>query len=372
MVKKETTNSLLALAAIVVIAAIVGWGLGLIGGEPEVKVKYIPTPAQVSGGGAGEQPAAPPNAVSSTLFDADGYGKYRPAILNPLNTTTNEYKAATILVYKLVNGAEKFYDTVTTVTTGHVTQANALKIVGLDSNGNLQKYVAYVPASDASMTSGRFEFTAAGDVSPTYYIPDQAGLIFKVYDDTAKAYLYGNNETSAGGLHGTGATFNGTVTTDTKAKVGTGGNFDYIIYFETNGTAATDTQFTDQSFLIAIDAQDLSDWKEPTLTLPGATITKLASGGYNDKISNNGNDWVYKVEVNGKPLVVKDAFQKLSIQMYAKAGVDPTDSVAVSFITGGWYQETNGENMKQDTHKDDTSNTAVYTAQTITLQFTTT
>ena len=358
------------LTVVIVLAAVVLiLGLAYLSQPTEVK-QTTPEKASLADTDGGDQPAPTPSqAIPVAMFDADGYGKYRPAVVNPLNTTATEYKAVTIRVYKLNDNVEEFYDTVTTVTTGHITQANALKISGYGSSGAIQRYVAYVPASDESITSARYEFTAAGDVAPKYNVPEQAALIFKVYDETAKAYVYGNNETTAGGLKATGATFNGTSATGTEASVSTGGNYEYTIYLETNGSAASDKQFTDQSFLVAIDAQDLSDWQEPTLSMAGATVTKLSSGQYNDKIRNNGNDWVYKIEVNGKPLVVEDAFKKLTIQQYAKSGVAPTDNVAVSFITGGYYTETVGTNMRLGTHKDDASDTAVYTAQTITLQF---
>lgn len=347
------------LVAVIILAALLFLNTGGNSGKADTVLN--PTP----------QPTLPPaQAATKSLFGDDGKGIYRPAIYNSMNSTATEYLSATMRVYKLVNNVEVFYGTVVTQTGGiQASGTGTLSIEGYDSTGNLQKYVAYVPATDGTITSARYTFDAAEDVAAEYPVPKQATLLFKVYDNENRGYVGETSELTAayGGLVATGRTFFSTTSNSSGYAVGAGGLVDYKIYFETNGTASTATQFEDQIFIVGVDAQDLSDYDEPSLTMDGAVVTKLNPGEYNDKIKNLGYDYIYKITVNGKPLHVASTFKKLDIQVNAKGSVDPTDDIKVGFFTGGYFKQTVGSAMLMDTHKDDSAQTGVFTVQDVTL-----
>ena len=306
---------------------------------------------------------------TASKFGDDNTGVFRPAVYNSMDTSATTYKAMTLRVYQLVNGVEQFYGTVLTATGGVGTRssANALSITGYDENNNVYTYVVYALASDNASTSGRWQFTAAEDVVKTYAVPNQSALIFKVYDEEARGGLFTSLSAADGTSNSSGTTY-GADTATTGTVVAAGGYYDYTIYFSTNGSLSTYNQYEDQELLIAVDAGDLSDWLEPSLSLPGATITKLEPGQYNDKIKNNGYDFIYKVtKSDGTPYHVDSTWSKLRIQQYAKPSVNPADDVTVSFIPGGYFTETVGDGMKMDTHKDDSSQTAVFTENFIIL-----
>ncbi len=306
---------------------------------------------------------------TASKFGDDNTGQFRPAVYNSMDTSATTYKAMTLRVYQLVNGVEEFYGTVLTATSGVGARSatNTLAITGYDENNNIYKYAVYAPASDNASTSGRWEFTASEDVVKTYAVPNQSALIFKVYDEEARGGLYTSLSAADGTSNSSGTTY-GADTATTGTVVAAGGYYDYTIYFSTNGSLSTYNQFEDQMLLIAVDAGDLSDWLTPSLSLPGATVTLLEPGQYNDKIKNNGYDFIYKVtNADGTAYHVDSTWSKLRIQQYAKPSVNPADDVTVSLIPGGYYTQTVGNGMKMDTNKDDSSQTAVFTENFIIL-----
>lgn len=319
---------------------------------------------------AGDGKTLSPDVETYTKFGDDNIGYFRPAVYNSMDTTAVSYTVEAIRVYQLDSvGVESYYGSVTTATSGVGARAaaNTLAITGYDNDQKLYKYVAYVQATNNVSTSGRFEFTASEDVVKEYGVPNQSQLIFKVYDEEQRGYLNTSGSiVAAGQSNVSGDIWVATGSTSVGTSVGTGGYYDYTIYFSENGTQSTSNQFEDQILLVAVDGQDLSDWQTPSLSLPGATITQLSPGEYNDKIKNNGFDWIFKVtNADGTPYHVDSTWSKLRIQQYAKTAVDATDDINVSFLTGGWYQATTGSAMKMDTHKDDSSQTAVFAANTL-------
>lgn len=321
------------------------------------------------------QGTTPVLSVSSKFGD-DNTGVFRPAVYNSMDTTATTYTQNTIRVYQLIAGTEVYYGDVATASTGVIARGNTtatLTITGYDENNLIYDYVAYVVAADNSRTSGRFTFTAAEDVVKTYAVPNQGNATFKVYDEENRGYLYESTEhtanVSAGTAYVTGKTFTGKSSNSTTGTIiAMGGYYDFTVYFSENGTIGTTNQFEDQRLLVAIDGQDLSDWLAPTLSMSGAVITKLEPGQYNDKIKNDGYDWVYQIsKADGTPYHVDSTWQKLRIQQYAKSGVNPADDIKVAFYTSGWFKQTVGDGMKMDSHKDDSSQTAVFTVQDLTL-----
>jgi len=228
------------------------------------------------------------------------------------------------------------------------------------ADGEKVEYVAYVPASDASITSERIEFTAAEDVVKEMPVPQQAALIFRVYDNDNKGYVYGGAVTAASTWMAAGTTFYSTTSNSTGLTVGTDGSFDYTLYVKTNATAATDTQYEDQALYLYVNVDDLSDWNELGINVGG----DLASVDFpNSKIANSGYDFAYELE----DVHLGTTQTAVGITGQALSGVDASDDAVIGFGTSGWYKATVGSDMILDTNKDDSSKTTVFTIQTATF-----
>jgi hypothetical protein len=359
--KAKSTSNLLVILLIVIAASV---------GYMALSTKNTGTTANVFGQATPANPTGPYTPADPNLI-TDLSGTLSLSVQNAMDTTAKTYRAATVRVYKSET-PNSLFGTVTTIATG--TGRGTLTLDKfVPGTSTPQTYIYYVPAVDGGMTSMMGSFTAAENVEVNAKVANQSGLIFKVYDDEARGYLYESTEhtanVSAGATnYATGKTFMSTTSNTTGTAVGLGGYYDYTIYLSTNGTASTKSQFEDQQLLIAIDGQDLSDWNKPTLSIPGAVITELAPGSYSDKIKNDGYDWVYSVTgTDGKPLHVDSTWKKLTIQEYAKSGVNPSDNIKLGFYTAGYAVKTLEDSMLMSTHSDDSSQTAIYTTQDLTL-----
>lgn len=354
-----------------------------------------PTASIMPGQSFGQQgtDTSPIVITTKNLFGDDNKGTYRPALISKYNSASTEYIGASMRLYKVNNGIEQYYATVVTQITGTATSgAGTTTIEGYDNDGNVQNYVAYVPANGSMFQtngtgaggfsqSARYTFSASEDVpNVEYQIANFSQLVFKVYDEDNRAYVYGTNDTNGtlgttidgwpiGTLYPSGAIFKGYNNNDTGQIIGTGGFLTYTIYFEVNGSRTTSGRWGDQRTLVAVDADDLSDWQEPVISMDGAVMTKLSSGQYNDKIKNDGYDYIYEVtDANGQPLSVDNQFKKLRLAMYAKSNVNPSDDIKVELFTAGYFKQTTGNDMLMDTHKDDSSSTILYPSQNVTLR----
>lgn len=319
-----------------------------------------PTKAEITGTEA---------LVSALAADAacgdDDLGYFRPAIYNPLNTSATEYISATMRVYQVVGTEEVFFGTVATQTSGIVARAatGSLQVSCVDASGEIIKYKAYVPASDGSITSAVVEFVASEDIPMEISIPQQAGLLFKVYDNDNKGYVYASAATTANAWAATGTTFYSTTSNSSGLAIGTDGSFDYDIIVSQNATAATDTQFEDQATYLYTNMDDLSDWNE--LDISGVTVDGIDFP--NTKIANAGYDFAYELTSNGNPLHIGTAKVSIGVAGQALSGVDASDDITVAFGTSGYYKQTVGSGMVLDTNKDDSAQTTVYTLQTVIL-----
>jgi len=340
-----------ALGILVIIAGLIlsPTFAGMTGGKP-----LTAAPTGDTGGNTGN------NVVNPALI-TDNSGTVSFSVLNELNTTTKQYLAKTVRLYKVVNGKESqdLFTSATTITTG--TGRGTATIDKYNAQGLPQVYNYYVAAVDNSSTSAKGSFVAAESVEVPIKVQNQANVQFKVYDEEARAYLQESTELSAAGaLFTTGNTWYSSTSNSTGKAIGVGDFVHYTIYAQTTSTIA---RFNDQRLLIAVDAQDLSDWQVPTITVPGATVTLLAPGQYNDKIKNGGYDFVF--EVSGVNL--DSRYMKIDFMDYAKPGVNPTDSLSVGLYTAGEFVHTLDDGMGMDTHQDDSSQTAVFTPQVLTL-----
>lgn len=373
MVKAKTKNQLttvLLIAAAIVVAGLV---LNFMS-APGTPTASMLTPSQPIETGTTGQPAQI-QVVSDPRTYTDLSGTLSMSIQNSLNTTNKQYMIETIRIYK-ANDLNTLYGTLATINTG--TGRGTLAIDKYDAEGNPQNYVAFIPSNYTGAVSAQISFQGAENVIVDAKIPKQSRLAFKVYDLENRAYLWDGLESTPSGLEtpGTlnvsGTTWFSTTSNSTGYAVGVGGFYNYQVYLTPNNTiAAWDTvsQWQDQEFIMAMDAGDLSDWQKPSISVAGATVTELMPGQYNDKIKNDGYDWVWKITgADGKALnVCCGTFTKIEILQYGKAGVNPSDDITLGFYTSGYYTHTLDDAMGMSTHQDDSSQTAVYTPQTLVL-----
>ena len=289
----------------------------------------------------------------------DGLGELRLAFSNPLNTSATEYVATAVRIYK----PDESY-------TGDITATiNGLPAEGSGTSCSQcgQDYTYYVEASDGSHTSTTGSIVCEDGSSNVAPLPQQAGLLFKVRDEEEVAYVYPSAETSANTLVASGTSFYSTTSNSTGNAIGTDEDYDYTVWTQINKSAAIDTQFTDQSLLMGMNADDLSDWDEPYVNPQGAASSMVDCP---TKISNDGYDWCWEITTNGQPLTIAGDYVKVNIQQQALGGVNPSDDITVGFFTSGYFKKTLSENMALDYNRDNPAKSYVYTGQTLTFVFT--
>ena len=327
---------------------------------------FGPTPGEIAA--EKEDTLTAITIAAAGACDENDQGYYRPAVYNPLNTSGTEYIAVTQRIYSIETDAngektEVFYGSVTTQTSGVAARAatGTIQITCTDrTTGNPIEYVAYSPASDGSMTSMRYEFTAKADIVKEFAIPQQAGLIFKMYDEENRGDVYGGAVTDATTWMASGSTFYSTTSNSTGLTVDTDGTFEYTVSVKTNATAAIDTQYEDQALYLYVNIAEQNEWNELSLNLGGS----LSSIDFpNSKVSNAGYDFAYSLGDIHLGSVKND----LTVAGQALSGVNPSDDVVLAFGTSGYVKQTVGSGMILDTNKDDSARTTVYTLQTVTL-----
>lgn len=292
------------------------------------------------------------------LCGDDAMGELRLAATNPLNTSAKEYLVVTARMYT-PDGT--YTGDITTSASGLPAEGS-----GTDCSFCGQDYTYYVAASDGSHTSTTGDILCSDGSSQVFNLPQQAGLIFKVRDEEDDGYVFASAETTAGGEQASGTSFYSTTSNSTGKTIGTDESFDYTIWTRINKTAAIDTQFTDASLLVAENADDLSDWDEPAVSISGATVSTVDCP---TKISNDGYDYCYEATQNGGALVVGGSWVKTNIQQQALGGVNPSDDISVGFFTSGYYVKTLSEDMAIGYNKDNPAKDYVYTGQTATFVF---
>ena len=286
----------------------------------------------------------------------------RYALKNQDNPQT-EYLAVKTYVYEGEFSATNlptdasFKTTFTTATTGIPARGSG---VDIDCG---KKYTIVVPAVDGVSTSTMFVMESASNdntkvVSGTTSISNESGLIARIYDDEAKAFVYGSADTSAGTWHARGTTYYSTTSNSSGNTIIADGYYRYTISVETNATASTTSRFNDQETTVAIDRQSSAQWDSPnSLTFNGVDLignkyslpTKLANLNYDDG---------YLVPNNP---TIKSAVKDLKVEQHALSGINPTDDIGVGIFTSGYYISTKDNSAKLGYAKDDPSATLVYT-----------
>ena len=297
----------------------------------------------------------PAGECNSQATDAP---ELRFSIQNQLNSS-REYKSTTCYIYS-GNSIESgnYLGSLAGLSTG--LQAEA----GGKACECYQDYTIVCPAS-STVNSLKFDMTCAkNDNTKAVQIADHAGLLFKVYDESNKGYVYASAEATAGGWAASGTTFYSTTSNATDYVLATDAFYIYTIYTETNSTAATDTRFNDQEWLVGVNSDDTADLDEPsTLKVDGASIL----GSKMDcptRIANDGYDWCYKGTGDlGKTQT------EVKIEQHANDNVNPADDTTLAFATSGWFLNNANSGSSMNYFQDDSSKTYVHTAQTLTLAF---
>jgi len=322
----------------------------------------------------------PSGELSGCISDGPSNPEVRLAVRNINNETGTEYLTGTAYVFEgrlagdLNIPADDYVTSFTLVNTG-------LPVVNSGIDLDCDKwYTVIVPASDGATVSVAEEWFQ--DQTSSKVIMDgsaQGGLLFRVYDEENKGYVYTAAETTAGNWIATGATAYSTTGNSTGDSggwtVAANGGFDYSISMKTNATAASDSQFGDSlgRTLIGVDIQTSEDWQEPQIAYSFRGVGKeVVDVDCPTKISNDGSEFCYSIENrDGTPVVLPRAFEgKLRITGTTLSAVDADDDVVVRMYTEGYkLKTTEAPGMLLASHGDDSSRTAVYTVQAITLAF---
>ncbi len=291
----------------------------------------------------------------------------RFAIRNPLNTSGVEYLTTTARIYS------GDYSTSDSIPGSAFKGTLAGLSTGLQPRGSGfacdcgQIYTIVLPAADDTVTSKVFTMKCErNDNTIEVTTPEQAELIFNVYDEMDKAYVYEYQDSSAGTWSPAGSVWYSTTSNSTGKTIGQDGYYIYTISTKTNATAAVDRQYTDQRLYLAFDIAQSNDWQEPSITSPGVTITRVDCP---TKIANLGYEYCYDITKDGKPLILEDSQVDFKIEQHAIAGVDPDDNVVIGFFTSGWYVSTIDAGAKLGVSKDDGAKTLVFSNMSIELDF---
>jgi len=351
----KMTNSgakMIAVIAVVAILAVTGVFMYMSGGAQN---NIISPP---SGGGTGGK-------VTDwrVVCGDDGLGAVPLGVQNMQDKAATTYLVTTARMYLVSNGVEQFY------------QTQALGNSGLTTVSSLpcgQTFRVYAAAG--SNISAYKDFTVTKELNDPVVINSATwgNLIFRVYDDDNRGYVYSNDSTpdsvdAAGTWRNTSSytgmqnkwTFYSTTSNTSGPTIGTDGYIRSTIEFETNGTLSSSNRFTDKSLLACLDAQDMSDWQAPSsIKVAGYTV---ASAAKPDKVSNDGYDYCWEVTDGGNVPVIGASPVALSYEIHAKSGVNPSDDLQWVFLTKGYYRKTLSEDMGNDYYKDDSSQTYVYT-----------
>jgi len=131
-------------------------------------------------------------AVAVTACGSDNKGVLNMRIVNPLNTTGQEYFAASGVINEITaSGAE--------VPAGIVFTTNANNTYAKIDFTCGKKYKGYVLSSDNVHTSASFEFNGNAETITLsdLKIPQHSALLFRAYNNDEKAYMYSGDSTVA-------------------------------------------------------------------------------------------------------------------------------------------------------------------------------
>jgi hypothetical protein len=325
---------------------------------------------------------APPVATGACNPEGSPVPQIRAAYHNAANETNTEYLvSAAARVYSGNHSSDvsipatDYVGTINLATTGYPASGSGFLSVIC---GNT--YTIVVPSTNANTVSAMTVVKMNhNEELATLEGAYQQPLIFRVYDEDNRNYVYANTEATATTWVATASSFystTGNATIDSDGlTLGAGASYKYLIYGKTNTTASSKGRFTDPlgELLIGVDVYDASDWAEPVIT---ATYYNSALNVVKEscpsKIANDGNEFCYKLtdpSLGGPPVVSNGRELVILVQGEGKSGVDVSDDTNVSYYVSGWVQRTGNEGSFLTFNKDDSSETYIYTAQKVHLLF---
>lgn len=304
----------------------------------------------------------------TTRCDANGEGKIVLGFKNMENLTLDEYEQVTVRTYRMeLDGTESYVNS-TNLTLG----TNPTEIYTHKCGHN---YKSYFVANDTNSTSGYLEYsvTTGGPSTMIFKGAKQRGLQFRLWDADKKSWVYGNNETTAGGWQASGVVFHNTTENGTLSLVGRdvalGETVSYALEFSTNGTLSSASRFTDQELMVMVNTNETLEWNKPTFNVGGAYMLDI--GTPPGRLGSTGYDYGQTIWIDSlhtQPLIVNYGVRILNIGLLSP-GANPTDDVTVAFATKGHYQHTLDIGMGEGYMKDDSAQTYVYTIETATMIF---
>ena len=295
-------------------------------------------------------------AVAVTACGSDNKGVLNMRVVNPLNTTGQEYFAASGVINEITaSGAE--------VPAGIVFTTNANNTYAKIDFTCGKKYKGYVLSSDNVHTSASFEFNGNAETITLsdLKIPQHSALLFRAYNNDEKAYMYSGGSTVANAWVASGNTIFSTTSNSTGTTVGIGECVDFNVEVWANTTYATDTQYTDQKTHIAVNLNSAgdNDWQIPTVWVDGVSLIQEQM---NLRLANDGYDYQYIA-----PVIMGQVKHNVRVQACAISGINPDADITVGVFTSGYAQSiSDGNKIINGISNDNVGTyTMVYAGQTV-------
>ena len=301
--------------------------------------------------GLTKEPTADCNMAATNAPELRDYVK------NKLNTSGFETSTSTIYLYDTTEtdtlDDNTFYGTLAGVANGYQSVAS-----GLDCKcGRSYTGIRLASSTESSSTFKQW----CNELGPGEGHDRPNGLIFRVYDNDAKNYVYSPSNT---GKQSSGIKFYSTTDNTTDLAVGNSG-YDYTIEIWANDSRGTDGSWEDEEVAVLVDSGEAVLWDDPsTMDFAGIDLIALKSDCFKTATSL-GFDWCYyttKVTL-GKNL------KKLRVVETGTGSNDPTEDVKITFATKGKYLSTTGKSVKTGYQTDADSPGWVVNNQTIILGF---
>lgn len=171
--------------------------------------------------------------------------------------------------------------------------------------------------------------------------------------------MFDNADSSATDYETTGVTFTSVTNNATAMTVDTSTPIDVIIEVKAVNTAG---DFNDMGMLVTLDNIDTNVYNEPTVTVNGDVLPEVKGelDVYQAR-ALSGDDYVYSFDIS----ILDDSDVDVGIKASVIDGQSVSTNPQVTFYSIGNYLKTIGNEIGTSSHKDDASNTAVYTAQVV-------
>lgn len=309
-------------------------------------------------------PSAPVETVNSC--PSSGLTSFTVNLRNGLDTTSATQLDTQGYIYKIENGQETFYGTLSSTRDGTVEVScpgtYELKLV---SNSQVNSHVDSIDYGDATVDNGVVVFKANSAKESLGLVGSQHGTLeFKVFDNNNNAFVYPNDDSVATNWETSGVTYESTLGNSTATAVNAGGELNYKYYVRVHDS--TTSKFDDFGAYILVDAPT-SVWNEPTVTFDGVKLSNVkGSLTPSEAIAFSDYEYVYKVPAGAK---LDDTTHTIGFDVKALTGIDPSssDSIKVDFASIGSYLSIDGKTVKTGAVEDNTAHTPVFALQETTL-----